>query len=89
MSTLALTAAVFGIGCCGIIYGTDVFCALVLRPAATAAAPSSVADLVGRAHHYGDRRLPVPGMASLLAAAVVTAKNPTTAGHTATIGPGR
>ena len=83
MSTLTLVAAIFGIGCCGIIYGTDVFCALVLRPAAATAAPSSVADLIGRVHHYGDRRLPAPGVASLLAAAVVTAASPTAAGHIA------
>ena len=45
----------------GVIYGTDVFCAVVLRPAAAGARETSIADLVGRIHHYGDRRLPIPG----------------------------
>ena len=83
MSAVTATAAVIGIACCGVLYGTDVFCALVLRPAAAGAAPSSVADLIGRVHHYGDRRLPVPGVAGVLATMVVTAASPTIAGHVA------
>lgn len=52
-----------------VIFGTDVFSALVLRPAASDAADSSVADLIGRVHHYGDRRLPLPGVTATVAAA--------------------
>jgi hypothetical protein len=54
----------------GVIYGTDVFSALVLRPAAADASDSSVADLIGRIHHYGDKRLPLPGVTGALATVV-------------------
>lgn len=78
MTTLALPAAVVGIGCSAVIYGTDIFCALVLRPAAAEASAASIADLIGRVHKYGDRRLPLPGVTSLLAAAIAAAfANPT------------
>jgi hypothetical protein len=83
MTTVAIVAAVIGIGCAAVIYGTDVFCALVLRPAAAGAAPSSIADLIGRIHHYGDRRLPVPGVTSVVAAAVVAAASHTMPGRVA------
>jgi hypothetical protein len=45
MSALTLAAAIASIGCCGIIYGTDVFCALVVRPAAADAALSQALAL--------------------------------------------
>lgn len=59
-----------------IIYGTDVFCALVVRPAATGAADASIADLIGRVHEYGDRRLPLPGVVSILATVLSTVTAP-------------
>lgn len=58
-----------GVAAAAIIYGTDVFAAVVLRPAAARARDASVADLLGHVHHYGDRRLPVPGVVAILAAA--------------------
>ncbi|MGY4771267.1 hypothetical protein ACXC9Q_30535 [Kribbella sp. CWNU-51] len=73
MSTLATAAALVAIATTGIIYGTDIFAALVLRPAAVGAADASVADLLGRVHEYGDRRLPAPGAISVIATALVTA----------------
>ena len=64
-----LTAVlVVGILATAVIYGTDVFCALVLRPAAARAGDASVADLVGHIHHFGDHRLPAVGVVSVLAA---------------------
>lgn len=81
MTTLALTAALLGIITTAVIYGTDVFCALVLVPATAGASNAAVADLLGRVHHYGDRRLPVPGVTALLAAAVATMTNSTTIGR--------
>ncbi len=73
MNTLATVAALVAIVTTALIYGTDLFCALVLRPAASGAADSSVADLLGRVHEYGDRRLPVPGAISVLATALAAA----------------
>jgi hypothetical protein len=73
MTTSAQVAALSGVVATAVIYGTDVFCALVLRPAAAGASDASVADLLGRVHHYGDRRLPAPGVVAIAAAAVATA----------------
>lgn len=73
MNTLAIAIAVVGILSTAIIYGTDLFCALIVRPAASGAADASVADLIGRIHEYGDRRLPVPGVVSIIAAGLAVA----------------
>jgi hypothetical protein len=73
MAEVSTVAAIVGLASAAIIYGTDVFCALVLRPAAAAASAASVADLIGHIHEYGDRRLPFPGVVSVIAAALVTA----------------
>ena len=51
-----------------VVYGTDMFCALVLRPAAARATDASVADLVGHIHDVADRRWPAFGMISIIAA---------------------
>lgn len=81
MSTLATAAAVVAIATAGIIYGTDVFAALILRPAAAGAADASVADLLGRVHEYGDRRLPIPGAISVVATALVVVTSDHNAAH--------
>ena len=78
VTSVALVTALVGIAATAVIYGTDVFCALVLRPAAGGATDAAVADLLGRVHHYGDRRLPVPGIAATLAAAVAAIASGTT-----------
>jgi hypothetical protein len=72
MDTTVIAFALVGIAGTAIIYGTDVFSALVLRPAASQATDSSIADLIGRIHQYGDQRLPVPGVAAIIAAALAT-----------------
>jgi hypothetical protein len=69
-ATAAVLLACLGTG---VIYGTDIFCALVLRPAAATAREASIADLVGRIHHFGDRRLPVPGITAIVAAGTALA----------------
>ena len=78
MNTLTTGMALAAIATTAPIYGTDLFCALVMRPAAAGAADSSVADLLGRVHEYGDRRLPAPGVISILATALATATSDTT-----------
>jgi hypothetical protein len=77
MNTLSTGAALVAIVTTALIYGTDLFCALVLCPAARGAADRSVADLLGRVHAYGDRRLPAPGAVSVLATALATATSDT------------
>jgi formate-dependent phosphoribosylglycinamide formyltransferase (GAR transformylase) len=65
----------------GVVYGTDVFCAVVLRPALARVDDQTLVTTIGYVHRYADRRMPVPGVLGILAAAasVVTA---TVAGHT-------
>ena len=58
---------------CGTIYGTDVFSATVLRHALALADDRTLVSIMGRAHHFGDRRLRVPGAAGLVAAIPGTA----------------
>ncbi|MFJ5842879.1 anthrone oxygenase family protein [Streptomyces shenzhenensis] len=78
MNTLADIAALVAVFSAAIIYGTDLFCALVLRPAASGASDASVADLLGRVHEYGDRRLPLPGVLSIIATALAAATDDST-----------
>ena len=52
---------------CGIIYGTDVFSAIVLRPALALVDDRTLVSIMGRVHDFGDRRLRVPGVAGLVA----------------------
>lgn len=56
-----------------VVYGTDVFCAIVLRPALAAVDDGVLVAVSGNVHRYGDRRMPVPGALGLLAAAAATA----------------
>jgi len=52
-----------------VVYGTDVFCALVLRPALTFVGDDALVAVMGRVHRYGDRRMPVPGVLGIVATA--------------------
>ena len=73
MNLFAITAALTGVLTAGIIYGTDVFCALVQRPALARLDDATMASVMGRVHEYGDRRLPLPGVIGILAAVTATA----------------
>jgi hypothetical protein len=52
-----------------VIYGTDVFAALVLRPALAVLDDGALTQAAGRIHQYADQRMPLPGAVSMLAAA--------------------
>lgn len=56
---------------CGIIYGTDVFSAIVLRPALALVDDRTLVSIMGRVHDFGDRKLRVPGVATILGTVVV------------------
>ena len=58
---------------CGIIYGTDVLSAIVLRPALALADDQTLVSIRGRVHDFGNRRLRMPGVAGLVAAILETA----------------
>lgn len=52
-----------------VVYGTDVFCAIVLRPALALVDDGALVGVTGRVHRYGDRRMPVPGVLGIVATA--------------------
>ena len=56
-----------------VVYGTDVFCAMVLRPALAHVDDSALLAVTGNIHRYGDRRMPVPGVLGLVAAVISAA----------------
>ncbi len=56
-----------------VVYGTDVFCAMVQRPALARVDDRALLLVMGNIHRYGDRRMPVPGVLGMIAAAVSTA----------------
>jgi Domain of unknown function (DUF1772) len=63
-----------------IVYGTDAFCALVLRPALARVDDRCLAAVTGYVHLYGDRRMPVPGVLGIVGA-VASAVLAAVAGH--------
>jgi hypothetical protein len=69
MSLLTVIVATVAALCTAVIFGTDVLGALVLRPAFAEIDDRSLVQVVGRTHHFGDRRLPVAGVGSIVAAA--------------------
>ncbi len=56
-----------------VVYGTDVFCALVQRPALAHVDDQALLAVMGNVHRYGDRRMPVPGVIGLAAATLSAA----------------
>lgn len=69
-ATLFAVIAVLG---SGVVYGTDVFCAMVQRPALARVDDRALLAVMGNVHRYGDRRMPVPGVLGLAAATVSAA----------------
>lgn len=69
---LAHLAGVIAVLSTGVIYGTDVFCALVQRPALARVDDSTLTAVMGNVHRFGDRRLPVPGILGIIGAAAAS-----------------
>lgn len=69
MTDLARMAALIAVLATAVVYGTDVFCALVHRPALARVDDRALTAVMGNVHRYGDRRMPVPGALGLIAAA--------------------
>ena len=70
MSTLSRFLAAAALMASAVIYGTDVFCAIVQRPALAQVSDRALTSVMGRVHEYGDRRLPLPGALGITAAAI-------------------
>jgi hypothetical protein len=62
----AQLAAILGTG---VVYGTDVFCAPVQRPALARVDDATLTAIMGNMHRNGDRRMPAPGILGVIAAA--------------------
>jgi hypothetical protein len=56
-----------------VVYGTDVFCAMVQRPALARVDDRALLAVMGNVHRYGDQRMPLPGVLGLAAAAISAA----------------
>jgi hypothetical protein len=69
MHLAAHLAALIAVVSTGVIYGTDVFCALVQRPALARVDDTTLTSVMGNVHRFGDRRLPVPGILGMIASA--------------------
>jgi Domain of unknown function (DUF1772) len=73
MTLIAQLAALLAIMSTGVGYGTDAFCALVQRPALARVDDGTLTAIMGNVHRYGDRRMPVPGVLGIIAAATASA----------------
>ena len=73
MTGLGQVLIVVSVLASGIIYGTDVFSAIVLRPALALVDDRTLVSTMGRVHDFGDRRLRVPGLAGIGTAIAGTA----------------
>lgn len=56
-----------------VVYGTDVFCAMVQRPALARIDDRALLAVMGNIHRYGDARMPLPGVIGMVAAAISVA----------------
>lgn len=69
MTELARVAALLAVLGTAVVFGTDVFCAMVQRPALARIDDRSLVAVMGSVHRYGDRRMPLPGALGAVAAA--------------------
>ena len=72
MHLAAHIAALIAVVSTGVGYGTDVFCALVQRPALARVDDATLTAVMGNVHRFGDRRMPVPGILGIIASAAAS-----------------
>jgi hypothetical protein len=82
MHLAAHLAALIAVLSTGVVYGTDVFCALVQRPALKRVDDATLTAIMGNVHRFADRRMPAPGILGLITAAAACA-SAAVAGRTA------
>jgi hypothetical protein len=69
LDLISRAAALIAVLGTAVVYGTDVFSAIVLRPALAVVDERALVEVMGSVHRYGDRRMPVPGVLGVLATA--------------------
>ena len=67
LDVITRAAAALAVLGTAVVYGTDVFCAIVLRPALALVDEGVLVAVTGRVHRYGDRRMPMPGVVGIVA----------------------
>jgi hypothetical protein len=70
MTVLAQLLIAAALVATAVIYGTDIFAAIVLRPALARVDDRTLTSATGYMHDYADRRLPLPGAIGLAATAL-------------------
>jgi hypothetical protein len=70
LDLITRSAALIAVLGTAVVYGTDMFCAIVLRPALASVDDDALVAVTGGVHRYGDRRMPVPWVLGFFAAAV-------------------
>jgi hypothetical protein len=50
----------------GVVYGTDVFFAVIARPALAKVSEAGTTEVMGRLHEYADRRMPFFGVLGMV-----------------------
>jgi hypothetical protein len=70
---LARVAALIGVLGTAVVFGTDLFCAMVQRPALARVDDRALVAVMGYVHRYGDRRMPIPGVIAMVATAASVA----------------
>ncbi|MDQ4213544.1 DUF1772 domain-containing protein [Microbacterium capsulatum] len=73
MSIAIIAAAIGAIAAIAVIFGTDVVTAVVLRAVYAEVDERTLVQVVGRGHYYGDRRLPIVGIAGVVLTAATAA----------------
>lgn len=61
--------AIIAVLCTAVIFGTDMLGALVMRPTYAEIDDRGMVQVVGRSHRYGNQRMPIAGIGSVVAAA--------------------
>jgi hypothetical protein len=69
MDLAAHVAALVAVMTTGVVYGTDVFCALVQRPALARVDDAVLTSVMGNVHRVADQRMRIPGMLGIVGAA--------------------
>jgi hypothetical protein len=69
MHLAAHVAALVAVMSTGVVYGTDVFFALVQRAALARVDDATLTAVMGNVHRFADRRMPVPGVLGVVGAA--------------------
>lgn len=73
MSLAIVITAIGAIAAIAVIFGTDVLAAVVLRAVYAEVDEPTLVQVVGRGHYYGDRRLPIAGVAGVVLTAATLA----------------